>query len=128
MSVLEHQALAPSLLLVMFLMSGLNKVVTLDKTIENLTNKLNIEKGLATAGIYGVILLEIIAPIIIIYHIMTKEYKDYAKYAIWSLVIFTIVVTVIYHPPELANYYKSIAFWANMSLLGGLLLLQKSVN
>lgn len=127
MNVLEHQALAPSLLLGMFFMSGLNKMMTLDKTIDNLKTKLNIDDNLAKIGIYIVILLEVLAPILIIYYIMTKEYKDYAKYSVWALIMFTIVVTFIYHPPDFSNYYKSLAFWANVSLVGGLLLLQKSI-
>lgn len=127
MNILENQVLSSFLLLIMFFISGLNKVFTLDKTVENLQNKLNIEKTLATFGIYIVILLEIIAPIFIIYYIITKNNKDYAKYSILSLIIFTIVVTFIYHSPDFSNYYKSVAFWANISLIGGLLLLHKTL-
>jgi uncharacterized membrane protein YphA (DoxX/SURF4 family) len=127
MNVLESNAFGPSLLLIMFFISGLHKVFTLDKTIDNLQSKLNIQKNLATLGVYIVILLEIVAPIFIIYNIITRKYTDYAKYSVWSLIIFTIVVTMIYHPPDFSNYYKSLAFWANISLIGGLLLLQKTL-
>jgi uncharacterized membrane protein YphA (DoxX/SURF4 family) len=123
-----HHPIIASLLLIMFSMSGYHKTQTLQKTIENVKNKLNTTENFATLGVYLVILLEILAPIIIIYHLVTRKYKNYAVYSIWSLIIFTIVVTIIYHPPDFSNYYKSIPFWANISLLGGLLLLEKSLN
>jgi uncharacterized membrane protein YphA (DoxX/SURF4 family) len=127
MNVLESNAFGSSLLLTMFFISGLHKVFTLDKTIDNLQSKLNIQKNLATLGIYIVILLEIIAPILIIYNIITTKYTNYAKYSVWSLIIFTIVVTFIYHYPDFSNYYKSLAFLSNISLIGGLLVLQKTL-
>jgi uncharacterized membrane protein YphA (DoxX/SURF4 family) len=123
-----HHPIIASLLLIMFSMSGYHKTQTLQKTIENVKNKLNTTENFATLGVYLVILLEILAPIIIIYHLVTRKYKNYAVYSIWSLIIFTIVVTIIYHPPDFSNYYKSIPFWANISLLGGLLLLEKSLK
>ncbi len=125
--------IAASLLLVMFLLSGINKVSSYESTVENLNKKLlefipkmNLDvKIISNIGIIIVTLLEIIAPIIIVYYILSKneEYKQYAKYAIWGLIIFTIVVTIMYHPPTFFSYYKSIPFLANMSLLGGLILL-----
>lgn len=124
---MDTKTVAPTLLLSMFVMSGFNKLLTLDKTISNLQNKLNIDESLSKVGIYGVIVLEILAPIIILYYIINNQYKEYARYSVWGLIIFTIVVTFIYHPPDFSNYYKSIAFWANVSLVGGLLLLEKSL-
>jgi uncharacterized membrane protein YphA (DoxX/SURF4 family) len=124
---MDTKIIAPTLLLSMFVMSGFNKLLTLDKTISNLQNKLNIDESLSKAGVYGVIVLEILAPIMILYYIINNQYKEYARYSVWGLIIFTIVVTFIYHPPDFSNYYKSLAFWANVSLVGGLLLLEKSL-
>lgn len=124
---MDTHAIASILLLSMFFMSGLNKVSTVDKAISNLGNKLSIDTSLATVGIYVVIILEVLAPLIILYYIINKQYKDYARYSVWGLIIFTIIVTFIYHPPDFSNYYKSLAFWANVSLVGGLLLLEKSL-
>jgi uncharacterized membrane protein YphA (DoxX/SURF4 family) len=112
----------------MFLMSGHHKTTSLQKTIENVKGKLNVNENIATICTYIVILLEIIAPIVIIYYLLTQKYKDYAIYSVWCLILFTIVVTVIYHPPDFSNYYKSIGFWANLSLLGGLLLLERKLQ
>jgi uncharacterized membrane protein YphA (DoxX/SURF4 family) len=119
------KTLAPSLLVSMFVISGLHKTQNLQKTLENVAGKLNVSGNIATLGVFLVIVLETIAPAIIIYYIITQKYKEYAVYSVWSLILFTIIVTAIYHPPDFSNYYKSVPFWANVSLLGGLLLLEQ---
>ena len=96
--------IAASLLLVMFLLSGINKVSSYNNTVENLNKKLleiipkmNLDlKIISNIGIIIVILLEIIAPIIIVYYIISnnQDYKYYANYAIWGLIIFTIVLLI----------------------------------
>ena len=78
-----HHPIIASLLLIMFSMSGYHKTQTLQKTIENVKNKLNTTENFATLGVYLVILLEILAPIIIIYHLVTRKYKNYAVY-LWA--------------------------------------------
>lgn len=127
MDLLQHKLLAPSLILIMFFMSGIHKVISLQKTIGNVQTRLNVNEFLAKLSVYIVIAIEIIAPIIIIYYIVTNNYGKYANYAVWALIAFTIIVTAVYHPPNL-NYYKSVAFWANISLIGGLLLLEKDTR
>lgn len=69
-----------------------------------------------------VILLEIVAPVIVVYSIATKRYKKWAYYSVIALIVFTILATLLYHFPDFSNYKRSLGFWANMSLLGGLLL------
>jgi len=49
---------------------------------------------------------------------LTGEYTAYSNYAI-------VLATLLYHPLDITNYYKSIPFWANISVIGGLLLLLK---
>jgi uncharacterized membrane protein YphA (DoxX/SURF4 family) len=130
--------IAASLLLIMFVLSGINKVSSYESTVENLNKKLleiipktSLDlKTISNIGIIIVTLLEIVAPIIIVYYIFSKneDYKQYAKYATWGLIIFTIVVTIMYHPPTFFSYYKSIPFLANMSLLGGLILLSNVMD
>ena len=85
--------------------------------------KRNVNTKIYHLVILLVILLEILAPVIIIYHCITGEYSSYSNYAIVSLIVFTILATLLYHPLDITNYYKSIPFWANISLIGGLLLL-----
>lgn len=123
-----NRIIASSLLLTMFVLSGFQKIFTFEKTVDNVYNKINyVNVTLAHLGVIFVILLEIVAALIILYSISTNQYREYAKLCIWGLIIFTVIVTLIYHPPDLSSYYKSIPFWANMSLLGGLLLLESIV-
>ena len=69
----------------------------------------------------GAIVVEIGAPIIIMFSKNTKLVKQ----AIKALGIFTILATLIYHfPPTGLNYYP---FLKNLSLIGGLMSLFKSI-
>lgn len=120
-----NRIIATSLLLSMFVLSGFQKILTFEKTVDNVYNKVHyVNVTLTQLGVFLVILLEIIAALFIIYSISTNQYSEYAKLCIWGLIVFTVVVTFMYHPPDLSSYYKSIPFWANVSLLGGLLLLE----
>lgn len=117
--------LAVVLLTSMFFLSGFQKIFTYTKTVDNLKGKINVNVNIEIYHlvILLVILLEILAPVIIVYHRITGEYSSYSNYAIVSLIIFTILATLLYHPLDITSYYKSIPFWANLSLIGGLLLL-----
>jgi len=124
----EDDRLITTLLVVMFFVSGIHKSLNYEKTVENVSKRVNVSQGLAKLGTILVILLEIAAPLVIVYSLFTNEYKDYAYYSAISLVLFTVAVTVLYHPPDFSNYYKSVPFWANVSLIGGLLLLAKNLK
>lgn len=130
--------IAAILLLIIFVLSGINKISTYDSTVDNLKTKLseiikieNLDMSIiSNIIIVIVILLEIIAPIVIIYYIISKneEYKAYAKYSVWGIIIFTIFATIMYHIPKEFSYYKSISFLTHISILGGLILLLLSLN
>ena len=132
---LDTNVVGAGLLLCMFVMSGINKILTFDKSVKNVEVKLSVSETISKIGVYLVILIEILAPLIIMYYISMDKYKykykdnykTYALYSVLALIVFTIIVTMIYHPPKI-NYYESIAFWANVSLLGGLLLLKTKVD
>ena len=119
-----------TLLVLMFLISGINKVLTFDDTVFSLKQKVNynFSDNLYKLIIIIVILLEIIAPIIVIRYAIKKDYKIEAYYSVIALIIFTILATIIYHFPDIMNYKKSIPFWANVSLIGGLLLLGNTIK
>jgi uncharacterized membrane protein YphA (DoxX/SURF4 family) len=125
------EKLPPILLTAMFFLSGFNKLNKFTKTVENLQmkmNNMNINENIYKLIIALVVILEILAPIIIVYYYITGKYKLYTNYAIYGLIIFTILATIIYHPLYINDYFKSIPFWANLGLIGGLLLLVKDVN
>ena len=115
----------PVLLTAMFFLSGINKLNNFTKTVDNFNGKININENINKFIIGLVVILEILAPIIIVYYHITGQFKDFSNYAIYCLIIFTILATLLYHPLDISNYFKSIPFWANLSLIGGLLLLLK---
>ena len=126
----ENQTTIYTLLVGMFLISGVNKIFNFNGAVDSLKQKIQYElsDNLYKLAIVVVILLEIIAPILIINYSMNGTHKKEAYYSAISLIIFTIVATIIYHFPDFTNYKKSLAFWANVSLLGGLLLLAKTIK
>jgi uncharacterized membrane protein YphA (DoxX/SURF4 family) len=128
----DNPALAASLLLGMFFLSGNHKLFHFTKTVESLKTKigdrLSMHNFFYELAIYLVILLEILAPLFIIYYLSTEKQKTVAMYSVWSLIAFTVLATIIYHPPNFNNYYKSVPFWANVSLTGGLLLLANHIQ
>jgi uncharacterized membrane protein YphA (DoxX/SURF4 family) len=126
--VLEDNILMSILLLSMFVLSGGQKVGTFNKTVDSLKQRIKLPEMIYKLAIIVVIMIEIIAPIIIINYFMTKQYKNYAYYSTLTLIGFTVLATIIYHPPDFTNYYKSVAFWANVSLIGGLLFLAKEIK
>ena len=117
----------PSVLItLMFFLSGIEKIYTISKTTMDFSNKINIPLTLSKLVISGVILLEIIAPIIIISYTFTGLFNllPLFKPALISLIVFTIVATLMYHNPfkSSKNYYE---FITHLSIIGGLFALYK---
>jgi len=127
---IENKTVIVNLLVFMFLISGVSKIFTFDTVVDGLKQKMlyDINSLFYQLIIVMVILLEIIAPIIIIYYSITGNNKTEAYYSAISLCIFTVLATLIYHFPDFSNYKRSLPFWANMSLLGGLFLLAKNIK
>jgi uncharacterized membrane protein YphA (DoxX/SURF4 family) len=112
------------LITLMFFLSGIEKIYTFSKTTMDFSNKINIPLTLSKLVISVVILLEIIAPIIIIMYTYTGLFNllPFFKSALISLIVFTIVATIMYHNPfkNSKNYYE---FITHLSIIGGLLAL-----
>ena len=112
------------LITLMFFLSGIEKIYTFSKTTMDFSNKTNIPLTLSKLVISGVILLEIIAPIIIISYTFTGLFNllPFFKTALISLIVFTIVASIMYHNPfkSSKNYYE---FITHLSIIGGLLAL-----
>ena len=107
----------------LFFLSGFNKIKDFNQVTKGFVNKTKIPLFLAKIVILGVILLEIIAPLIITLYSynLNKSLYTYTKLSLIGLIIFTILATLIYHfPPVGSNYYS---FTSNLSTIGGLILL-----
>jgi len=111
------------LLIILFFLSGFDKINNVSKLADGLKNKvnLNINIDLYKLAIIIVILLEIFAPIIIMYSIQYKKYYKHAYYSTIGLILFTILATFLYHFPATGKKYYS--FMNHVALVGGLMLL-----
>jgi uncharacterized membrane protein YphA (DoxX/SURF4 family) len=112
------------LITLMFFLSGIEKIYTFTKTTMDFSNKINIPLTLSKLVISGVILLEIIAPVIIVSYTFTGllNLLPLFKTALISLIVFTIVATIMYHNPfESSKNYNT--FISHLSIIGGLLAL-----
>jgi len=127
-SLKQNKYIIYSLLLLMFFLSGINKIFNFDKTVLSLLDKINpiisLDMNLYKLAIVLVIILEIVAPYIIVSNSYKKSKdKKYSLYSGYLLILFVILATLIYHPLNIKNYMKSIPFWSNVSLIGGLVLM-----
>ena len=114
-------------LLLMFLLSGVNKMMHFGTTVQSLVSKAP-WWPLPSVSIVVTILLEILCPLIILYTLLTSEFTMASKLSVLALLVFTVTVTLIYHPLRLnSTYMKNIPFLSNLSLVGGLGLLSLSL-
>lgn len=110
-------------LLLMFIVSGINKVLHFNTTVKNLSTKVQ-WWPLPQASIMLTIVLEILGPLIILYSLYHSEMTMAKKASVLALLLFTVLVTIIYHPLKLGSkYMKNIPFFSNLSVVGGLALL-----
>ena len=111
--------LAILLFYIMFIYSGINKIKTFSTKVETLGKKTELPNIINQLGMIGVILLEIVGSILIIYdnynkNVIPKLLIDFTKI---QFLLFLIVVTFLYHPPT----DKIIPFLSNLTTFGGLL-------
>ena len=114
------QKTAIILFFIMFIYSGFNKLIYFTEKVKTLKNKTNLIYPLNELGMIGVILLEIIGSLLILYYFLgNKINKEIIKKICYVYFVFLIVVTFLYHPPN----KKIIPFLSNVTTFGGLLLI-----
>ena len=107
------------LITLMFLTSGFEKIVSFGKTVTDFSKKTSLPLFLSQLVISGVIVLEIVAPILVSSYAFTGllPLLPWFKIAVMALIAFTILATLMYHnknPRTVINH---------LSIIGGLLLL-----
>jgi hypothetical protein len=105
------------LVLFLFFFAGLEKIFSFSKTTAGFKSKVGLPYQMCALLIIGAIILEVVAPVITFYSAVTNKNKMYAKLALYSLIVFTVVVTAIYHGDDPGAILK------NMCVIGGLTLL-----
>ena len=117
------------LILLMYFLAGISKAINFSETVKGFENMFfikNLPIIFYNLAISGVVLLEIFAPIIIMFSLYTNTFSEYAYYSSIGLALFTILATLIYHfPPNGSQYY---AFMKNLTATGSLMLLSTQFN
>ena len=112
------------MILLMYFLAGVNKARNFAGTVSGLKNMFflkNLPMIFYQLAIFIVIVLEILAPIIILYSLQTNMHNDLAHYSCIGLAVFTVLATLISHfPPVGGEYY---AFMKNLTATGSLMLL-----
>jgi uncharacterized membrane protein YphA (DoxX/SURF4 family) len=111
----------------MYFISGIDKISAFAPVSQGLAKKLQLQNWLFLAQILIVlvILLEIIAPLVIVANELYPDLniQRWAKMACWALAGFTVLATLLYHMPPSGEHYR--AFLSNMTAVGALLLLSR---
>lgn len=111
-------------ILLMYFLSGINKANNFSSTVKGFQHMFflkNLPEYFYYVVILGVVLLELLAPIIIMYSLYTNTYIEYAYYSSIGLAVFTLLATLIYHFPS--NKTQNHTFMKDLTALGSLLLL-----
>lgn len=119
--------IASMMLVLMYLISGYDKINNIYSNANSLKSKtgINLPFNLFILAIIIVILLEFVGSASILYSAYTGKNKEYAYYSSYGLIAFTILATLLYHMPvELKNH----ALFKNISIVGGLILLADRFN
>jgi len=104
------------LILAMFFAAGVSKGFNFSSTVKGFMGKTGFTEQLAQLAIVLAILIEISAPLIVWLEEYNKK-KVYSKYALMSLILFTLLATIIYHKGDVSGILK------NLTIVGGLTLL-----
>ena len=114
------QKIAIVLFFIMFIYSGLMKITNFSKKTAVLSTKTNLPFPINELGMIGVILLEVIGSLYIVYYFLYGGLdKEIIQKICQAFIVFLIVVTYLYHPP----WDKMIPFLSNVTTTGGLLLI-----
>jgi uncharacterized membrane protein YphA (DoxX/SURF4 family) len=109
-------------ILVLYIYSGYEKILDLNKTAESLHSKLNIlPMNLCIIAIIGVIILELFGSLFIIYSVYNNTNKKEVYYTIIAFILFNIMATLLYHYPN--NHKQLMNFLKNLSITGGFVFL-----
>ena len=111
---------------VMFIWSGINKILNFDKKVSVLEKKTGLPEMLCMTGMVCVIILELLGFILLLEYffkmpVLTKILEKFIKQEqlirliLISIILFIIVVTLIYHP---LNFERPIPFLTNLTILG----------
>ena len=112
------------MILLMYFLAGINKANNFSSTVKGFQDMFFLQKLpriFYDLTILVVVILEIFAPIIIMFSLYTNTHTDCAYYSSVGLAVFTVLATLIYHFPT--NKGQHSAFMKNLTAIGSLMLL-----
>tara|TARA_B100001287_G_C22454621_1_gene422175 strand:- start:127 stop:516 length:390 start_codon:yes stop_codon:yes gene_type:complete len=113
------------LLTLIFFVSGVNKAKNIKGVAKGLEKKLPVlGSSLSLLAIVGVVILEIVAPILIIVSLF-GYYKNIGIASCYSIILFTILATYLYHHPSKKENFHP--FMRNIAIIGGFIALAKHI-
>jgi len=121
------------IILLMYFISGIDKIFHYKKVVKGLKNRVvkniigsnYLPNVIYFTAILVAIIIEIVAPILIILGSLYNNYYYLALISCYALVIFTVFATLIYHfPPKGTAYYP---FISNTTSIGALLLVANCI-
>lgn len=123
-----EMALFAGLVVLMFLLSGLEKVANPGPSAARISKRIGWDGNINMWVAYLAGIWEIGASLLVILHTASAQHQ-WQEQAVWaarSLVLFTALATLFFYFPASGNKY--LPFISNVSTIGGLLLLQRSLQ
>lgn len=110
------------LFLAMYVLSGINKGLKFMPTVKLTQSKFPIKFPLwfFQLAIIGVVLLLTMGSGLMVYSTYTNKLRKYSYYTTILMIIFTIMATLMFHPPFGKEKYH---FQKNLSIVGGFIIL-----
>ena len=112
------------LISLLYLSSAYNKITNFNTVADGLKNKLDssilfnwIPIDISKFALVIAIFLIAVGPFLMLYGVSTNTHL-YTKIGAWYLIIFLILATILYHPPNDPKQVNN--FLKNLSLMGGL--------
>ena len=123
---MEVVQVAVVLFFIMFIYSGINKILKLGDKVATLGKKTGLPHIINVLGMVGVIGLELIGSLLLILYFMEIKFvtANLAKFVAFMYLLFLVVVTMLYHPP----WDKLIPFLSNVTTFAGLLLIYERIR
>ena len=119
----KELVLVTSIVNFMFFASGIDKLLHYNKVVIGLQKRLepsvSLHKYIIQLMIVFAIVIELFAPLIVVWSIFNKQYRYLGEYAMYSLIFFTVFATLIYHFPPLG--IKWYPFSSNITTIGALI-------
>ena len=81
----------------MFFLSGIDKIINFQSNVTRTVDKVGISNVLANIGIIIAIIIEITAPLLLMYWVFTGKNKGVSIGAALSLAIFTAIATFMFY-------------------------------